>query len=209
MKAGLKPEKLLVYAGLANDFEHSPVEIITPSELQSISTLKNPNGMLGVFKMPQPSQIEDSDWIVVLDDIRDPGNLGTIVRLCDWFGVHNLVCSTSTVDVYNPKVLQATMGSLARVNMVYADLVDFLKNANRPIFGAYMDGTTVYAEKLPKTGILVLGNESNGISPEIRQYTKHKITIPQFGGTTAESLNVAMATGILLNEIRRGRLLQN
>jgi len=140
---------------------------------------------------------------VALDAVRDPGNLGTIIRLCDWFGIKHLICSEDTVDCYNPKVLQATMGSIARVNMVYTDLEDFLKNTALPVYGAFMDGEVVYDKKLPPGGILVMGNEANGISSSVAKHTTERISIPQFGEATTESLNVATATAILLNEIRR------
>ncbi|MEO0570820.1 MAG: RNA methyltransferase [Bacteroidota bacterium] len=196
--------KLFVYREFQDFFQHLPVEVITPKELKSISALKNPNGLLGVFKISKPVEINNKGWILVLDDIRDPGNLGTIIRLCDWFGITDLVCSEATVDVYNPKVIQATMGSMARVNVVYTSLTDFLKGTELPIYGGYMDGAVVYDKKLPNAGILVMGNEANGISPDLGHLIKNTITIPQYGKSTAESLNVAMATGILLNEIRKG-----
>ena len=178
-------------------------EAISEGELKQMSTLTTPNTVLGVFHIPEAEKVEFSDWILVLDAVRDPGNLGTIIRLCDWFGIRHLVCSATTVDCYNPKVLQATMGSIARVNLVYTDLTVFLKEASRPVYGAFMNGSSVYSEKLPKAGILVMGNEANGISEEIEKLTSKKIAIPQFGKKTAESLNVASATSILLNEIRR------
>lgn len=179
-------------------------ELISADDLKKISSLATPNGYLGVFKIPQSKKIDFDDWIVVLDFVQDPGNLGTIIRLCDWFGVNNLVCSTDTVDCYNPKVLQATMGSIARINMVYANLSEFLKGADLPIYGAFMEGETVYTAELPKKGILVMGNEANGVSQEVLSLINQKISIPQFGNKTTESLNVATATAILLNEIRRG-----
>ncbi|MEP5913894.1 MAG: RNA methyltransferase, partial [Flavobacteriaceae bacterium] len=174
------------------------------SELKQMSSLSNANGILGVFRIFDIAKIENTDWMVALDVVRDPGNLGTIIRLCDWFGINQLVCSLDTVDCYNPKVLQATMGSIARVNIVYTDLEEFLTNADTPVYGAFMDGDVVYDKKLPKSGILVMGNEANGISAEINSKIKNRIAIPQFGSATTESLNVATATGILLNEIRRG-----
>ncbi|MBT8204306.1 MAG: RNA methyltransferase, partial [Eudoraea sp.] len=160
-------------------------------------------GVLGVFEIPKPVEVEFSDWVLALDSIRDPGNLGTIIRLCDWFGIAHLLCSPDTVDAYNPKVLQATMGSIARVNLVYTDLSVILKSAPVPVYGAFMDGDSVYETKLPKNGILVLGNEARGISKDLSAVIGQKLGIPQYGQPTAESLNVATATGILLNEIRR------
>jgi len=179
------------------------VTIISETELKQMSSLKNPNKVLGIFRMPKPKPLDFSDWIVALDDIRDPGNLGTIIRLCDWFGIRHLVCSKNTVDCYNPKVLQATMGSIARINLVYDDLDITLKESNLSVYGTFMNGDSVYNEKLPDTGILVMGNEGNGISEEIKNLCDRKIGIPHFGEQSTESLNVATATAILLNEIRR------
>ena len=158
---------------------------------------------MGVFYQPKFEPIALNDWVVVLDTVQDPGNLGTIIRLCDWYGVRHLVCSTNTVDCYNPKVLQATMGSIARLNVHYVDVEPFLKESNKTVYGAFMDGDSVYDENFDEPGILVMGNEANGISESLKKYISKKVTIPQFGAASAESLNVAMATGILLNEIRR------
>ncbi len=176
---------------------------ITPSELKQVSQLKNPNGVLGVFYMPDLTEVVFDDWVVVLDEVRDPGNLGTIIRLCDWFGIKNLVCSKQTVDCYNPKVLQATMGSIARLNVTYTDILKFLEDTSLPVYGAFMDGDSVYTTKLPVVGILILGNEANGISKEVENLVAKKIAIPQSKSQTTESLNVATASAILLSEIRR------
>ena len=180
------------------------VELITEAELKKISALNTPNKVLGVFKIPKIEQVNFDDWIVAADDIRDPGNLGTIIRLCDWFGIKHLICSKETVDCYNPKTLQATMGSISRVNVGYTDLYVFLKTLEVPIYGAFMEGEVVYKNKLPRSGVLVMGNEANGISEKMETLINKKISIPQFGMQTTESLNVATATAILLNEIRRG-----
>ena len=179
-------------------------EIISESELKRISFLKSPNKALALFKMPKPQQINFNELIVVLDDVRDPGNLGTIIRLCDWFGIKDLVCSQETVDCFNPKVIQATMGSISRVNITYLDLSVFLKDIKLPVFGAYMSGTSVYSNALPNKGILILGNEANGISNEIEPFVTHKISIPRFGDLqTTESINVATAAAIFLSEFKR------
>ncbi|WP_420602564.1 TrmH family RNA methyltransferase [Flagellimonas sp.] len=183
------------------DFEGT--ELVSQAELRQMSSLNTPSDILAVFYKPNSVEIENKDWIIALDAVRDPGNLGTIIRLCDWFGIKHLVCSSDTVDCYNPKVLQATMGSIARVNVLYKDLSIFLKETSLPVYGAFMDGNTVHNEKLPKKGILVMGNEANGISSAVEQVISHRISIPQFGDQTTESLNVATATAILLNEIRR------
>lgn len=177
---------------------------ITEAELRKISFLKTANTSLAVFEIPKLEPLEKSGLIVALDALRDPGNLGTIIRLCDWFGVQDLVCSLDTADCFNPKVVQATMGSLARVQVHYLSLSEYFSNTESPIYGGFMDGENIYSQVLPKDGIIVLGNEANGISDEILQKITHKITIPRFGKVQkTESLNVATATAILLSEFRR------
>ncbi len=179
-------------------------EVISESELNRISFLKTPNKALAIFKIPNSKPVDFNELIVALDDVRDPGNLGTIIRLCDWFGVKNLVCSKETVDCFNPKVIQATMGSITRVNITYLELTDFLKQVKLPIFGTFMNGTSVYSTDLENKGILVLGNEANGISNEIESCITKKISIPRFGDLqTTESLNVATAAAIFLSEFKR------
>jgi len=178
--------------------------LITEAELKKISALKTPNTALAVFEIPKLSLIESKGLIVALDALRDPGNLGTIIRLCDWFGVKQLLCSKETVDCFNPKVVQATMGSLTRVNVFYIDLNHYLEETKQTVFGAFMDGENVYASNLPADGILVLGNEANGISQSIEKHVNQRISIPRFGDLQAtESLNVATAGAILLSEFRR------
>ena len=177
---------------------------ITETELKKVSFLKTANTSLAVFEIPKSKPLQDSGLIVALDALRDPGNLGAIIRLCDWFGVQDLVCSQDTADCYNPKVVQATMGSLARVQVHYLSLSEYFGKTKLPIYGGFMDGKNIYSEELPKDGIVVMGNEANGISEEILQKITHKITIPRFGKIQkTESLNVATATAILLSEFRR------
>lgn len=178
-------------------------QLVSEDELKKMSGLANPNKALGVFKIPSPKKIDYNDWVLVLDDVRDPGNLGTIIRLCDWFGIQHLVCSLNTVDCYNPKTLQATMGSIARINIGYTDIVEFLKAVQIPVYGADIKGSSIYKTNFADTGVLVMGNEAHGISQEVETLLTGKISIPQYGEKTTESLNVAMATSILLNEIRR------
>jgi TrmH family RNA methyltransferase len=203
LQAGWKTEILLLTEeGKTNELG-AEAEVISKREMSRISSFKTASQVLGVFEIPAPVALEFSDWILALDKVRDPGNLGTIIRLCDWFGISQLVCSADTVDAYNPKVLQATMGSIARVNISYTDLPLILENCEAPIFGAFMDGRPVYETALPSSGILIMGNEANGISPEVSRLIHNRISIPQYGSPTAESLNVAMASAILLNEIRR------
>ena len=177
---------------------------IGESELKKISALHTPNNCLAVFKIPKQKPIIETGLIVALDDVRDPGNLGTIMRLCDWFGVAQLVCSPETVDIYNPKVIQATMGSISRVAVHYMELKPFLEKTQLPIFGTFMDGKNIYTEKLPKDGIIIMGNEANGISSAIEKIANNRIAIPRFGKLQqTESLNVATATAIILSEFRR------
>ena len=188
------------------NFNNSSLSVfmITEDELRKISTLKTPNKVLALFKIPEKKEINHSDFVLALDGVNDPGNLGTIIRLCDWFGVTKLVCSLNTVDCYNPKVVQATMGSLTRVNVVYTDLPDYIENVDVPVYTADMDGTNVYESALPDKAVLVMGNEANGISAEVNAKVSHKLTIPRFGEIQqTESLNVATATAILLSEFKR------
>jgi RNA methyltransferase, TrmH family len=190
-----------------DDFESVSVAqktIISDVDLKKISALTTPNTCLAVFKMPKERAIIEEGLIVALDTIRDPGNMGTILRLCDWFGVSQVICSKETVDLYNPKVVQATMGSIARVNVKYLDLKDYLKGTQMPVFGTFMEGDVLYNVDLPAEGIIILGNEANGISPEIEALVTQKITIPRFGDLQqTESLNVATATAIVLSEFKR------
>ena len=179
--------------------------LITEPELKKISKLKTPNTALALFKIPNTKPVDESKLILALDDVRDPGNLGTIIRLCDWFGINDLVCSNATVDCYNSKVVQATMGSLTRVNVSYLDLEVFLKANKNDVFGAFMEGKNVYEQMLPDKGVIVFGNEANGISATIETLVNTRISIPRFGTLQAtESLNVATATAILLSEFKRG-----
>jgi TrmH family RNA methyltransferase len=178
---------------------------ISEADLKKISSLKTPNKVLGLFRIPEKKISSKNGLIIALDDINDPGNLGTIIRLCDWFGVAKLVCSNQTVDCYNQKVVQASMGSLTRVNMEYLNLSDYIKQTKLPVFVADMNGENVYTAALPKEAILILGNEANGVSAEIKKMVKNIISIPQFGASQqTESLNVAAATAVLLSEFRRG-----
>lgn len=188
----------LVYDKIKN------VTIVSEVVLKKISTLKTPNNVLGLFKIPLENPIKNEGLIVALDEINDPGNLGAIIRLCDWFGVDQLICSTNTVDCYNSKVVQASMGSLARVSIVYTDLAKYLQDMSLPKYASLMDGENVYKNRLPKNAILVMGNEANGISDSILKLLTNAISIPRFGKLQqTESLNVATATAILLSEFKR------
>jgi TrmH family RNA methyltransferase len=178
--------------------------LIHENDLKKISALATPNSCLAVFKLPAEKDVIESGLIVALDDVRDPGNLGTILRLCDWFGVKQLLCSKETVDLYNPKVVQATMGSIARVNVNYVDLELFISESKLPVFGTFMDGANIYKTTLPSEGIVIMGNEANGISDELEKLAQNRLSIPRFGDIQkTESLNVATATAIILSEFRR------
>ncbi len=180
--------------------------IVSDTDLKQLTFLTTSQKALAIFEIPDSKEIDEEQLIVALDDVRDPGNLGTIIRLCDWFGIEQLVCSKATVDCYNPKVIQATMGSISRVEISYVDLALFLKekSASNPVFGTFMEGDNLYKTTLPKKGIIVMGNEANGISETIASLVTNKITIPRFGKSqVTESLNVAMATSIILSEFKR------
>ena len=178
--------------------------VISDADLKKISALTTPNTCLAVFKIPKEKPVLNKGLIVALDTIRDPGNMGTILRLCDWFGINQVVCSKETVDLYNPKVVQATMGSIARVNVNYLNLKDFLETTSLPIYGTFMDGEDLYNSEITNEGIIILGNEANGISKEIEELVTKRITIPRFGNLQqTESLNVATATAIVLSEFKR------
>ena len=191
-----------------NDFDavsNHHKTVISESDLKKITALATANSCLAIFRMPADKPIIKTGLIMALDSIRDPGNLGTIVRLCDWFGIQQIICSKETVDIFNPKVVQATMGSIARVNVNYIDLRDFLKETNLPIFGTFMDGENIYKTELAQEGIIIMGNEANGISPELEKLVSDRIAIPRFGKLQkTESLNVATAAAIVLSEFRRG-----
>ncbi|ASV31188.1 TrmH family RNA methyltransferase [Maribacter cobaltidurans] len=203
LESGFKAYKLFSTGEELSGSKISQVENISMKELKQLSSLKNPNGVLGVFYKRPSARVDIDGWIVALDGVQDPGNLGTIIRLCDWFGIKTLICSNDTVDCYNSKVLQATMGSIARVNIQYLDLTEFLKASKGPVFGTFMDGENIHTSKLPNKGVLVMGNEGNGISEIIGNLCDYKVGIPQFGEKSTESLNVATATAIFLNEIKR------
>lgn len=182
--------------------------IAKQNDLSKMSALTTPPDCLAVFEIPKQQPVNPECIILALDDIRDPGNLGTIIRLCDWFGIEHLLCSEGTVDAYNPKVIQATMGSITRVNIVYDALPRFLEKYPHEIYGTFMKGDIVYNTTFPKNACIIMGNEANGISKEVESYIQHRITIPRFGShQKTESLNVATATAILLNECKRSEYL--
>ncbi len=190
-------------------FQIDEIIEIESKELERVSFVKNPQNALGVFYQPD-YDIEsidiDNQLSLALDEIQDPGNFGTIVRLADWYGIENIFCSKNTVDKYNPKTVQATMGALARVKIHYVDLEEFLQSKqNISIYGTFLDGKNLYEQDITPTGIIVMGNEGNGIRPDIAKSVDRKLYIPNYpsGSTTSESLNVAVATAIVCAEFRR------
>jgi TrmH family RNA methyltransferase len=204
LDASFELEHLYATIPLFDALPADKFSLISDEQLKKMSALTVPNNCLAVFKTPPVKNFEDQGLILALDSVRDPGNLGTILRICDWFGIRQIICSPDTVDLYNPKVIQATMGSIARVNCVYADLLPILEHTKLPIFGAFMDGKNIYKMNLPPQGIIVMGNEANGISSEIENSIQSRIAIPRFGDLQkTESLNVATATAIILSEFRR------
>jgi TrmH family RNA methyltransferase len=180
------------------------VQEVSVKELESISVLSTPNQVLGVFEMfdlkPDIGILKE-ELILALDDIRDPGNLGTIIRIADWFGIKHILCSESCVDVFNPKVIQATMGSIARVNVYYVDLGSILKEL-KTVYAAVLDGNNIYSQKLSDKGVLLIGNESKGVSDKLMERVTHKISIPKFSDG-ADSLNAAIATAVICSEFKR------
>lgn len=189
----------------------SAEEVIEASseELKKASQLKTAPQIMGVFYQPKYfiDEINRSEKLhLVLDGIQDPGNMGTIVRLADWFGIEHIFCSEDTVDIFNPKTVQATMGAIARVKVHYLDIFDFLKkNNDLPVFGTFLEGKNIYKTELPKNGFIVMGNEGKGISSKIQQLVTNKLFIPNYpsNAQTSESLNVAVATAIVCSEFRR------
>lgn len=171
---------------------------VSDKTLERISALKAPQGILATLKIPEPTPIDpeifSNRYTLVLDDIQDPGNLGTIIRTADWFGISNIVCSKESVDAHNPKTVQASMGSLSRVTVYYEDLFALLQNKRSPIFGALLNGESIYTTDFGSEGLILLGNEGNGISDALLPLIDRPITIPQFGG--GESLNVSISAAI-------------
>ena len=175
------------------------------TDLAKISSLTTAPDYLAVFRTREDLPVAENGLKVVLDGVRDPGNLGTIIRLCDWFGITDLICSRDTVDCFNSKVVQASMGSLSRINIVYTDLYEFISEKQSfPIYGTLLEGSDIYQSELKSESFVIFGNEANGISSEIQKLVNQKISIPQYGKEqNTESLNVATATAIALAEFRR------
>lgn len=180
------------------------------AELQRASFLRTPQGVMGLFRQRESSTdktIPERELCLALDEVQDPGNLGTIIRIADWFGIEHIYCSRGTADIYNPKTIQATMGAISRVNIHYTDLAAFLHSIKEdtPIYGTFLNGENIYSKELSKNGVIVMGNEGNGIGKECESAISERLFIPNYptGRATSESLNVSTATAIICAEFRR------
>ena len=195
----------------ADQFSTAILRKASSADMERVTALATAPDVIAVCKLPEMTFTQDvlkNRLVLALDGVQDPGNLGTIIRTCDWFGVDVILCSRNTVDVYNPKVIQSTMGALARVKVFYVDLPDVLENCDAEIFGTFMDGDNIYNMCLPKQGIIVMGNEGNGISEDVARLVGRRISIPAYHSSErryVESLNVSIATAITLNEFRRSQ----
>ena len=203
VQAGFKVEVIFATSLFSEQLNKFPLTLISKEELSKISTLKNPDEGVAIFHQPKRKGILQEGIILALDNIQDPGNLGTLIRLCDWFGIETLLCSEQTVDCYNPKVVQASMGSLSRVEVHYLPLAGFLATCALPVYVATLEGENLYTTTFPEDCVIVLGNEANGVSPEVAALANGAITIPRFGKLQqAESLNVAMAGAIIMSQVK-------
>ena len=183
---------------------------ITDEEMRRASFLRTPQGILALFKQPGYSMdptCPTRELCLALDNVQDPGNLGTIIRIADWFGIENIYCSNGTVDIYNPKTVQATMGAIGRVKVHYTDLPDMIASLNEkaPVYGTFLDGESIYSHPLSENGLVIMGNEGNGIGKECEKHINERLLIPNYpaGCKTSESLNVSVATAIVCSEFRR------
>ncbi len=195
-----------LYAFYSLDVTSEESEKIELNEMKKITHLASPSTSLAVFRKKDedldPHSLED-ELVLALDGIQDPGNLGTIIRIADWFGIRHVICSNDTVDIYNSKTIKSTMGAISRVSVSYVDLPKFLTQLSVPIYGTFMDGENIYTEALCDSGVIVMGNEGQGIREMVEEKVSKRIAIPSFGDKSSESLNVAMATGIICSEFRR------
>lgn len=208
LKAGYIPHSLYATPDWIASHSVASATEVTDDELTRLSFQQHPQQVLALFPIPEPADLSPltSHLSLLLDGVQDPGNLGTIIRIADWFGISNIICSEDTVDAYNPKVVQATMGSIARVNIIYTNLLELLDGlpADFPVYGTLLDGENIYTQELTPHGLIIMGNEGNGISDAVRQRVNRRLLIPDFhNGDTADSLNVAIATAITCSEFRR------
>jgi len=193
---------VIVYSTIPDFWpKNLPIQQINKNELNSLSFLKHPKDNLAIFKIKKSQKPDLSRPLLLLDNLQDPGNLGTIIRTADWFGIKDIICSPTTVDCYSPKVVQASMGSLANINIDYTDLPKFLKDYKYPIYGTFTQGKNALKEEFPSQLALIIGNEGNGISKEIKNIVTHKISIPKHPDASAESLNAAIANAVILSKL--------
>lgn len=204
LKSSFSVESIYATQNIWSDVDPKKIKIVSKEELNTISSLKNPDEGVGIFHMKNNNDIIPSRITIALDNVRDPGNLGTIIRLCDWYDIKQIVCSQGCVECYNPKVVQSTMGSLSRVNITYTNLGEYLKSNPCQKLACTLNGKNIYEEKIEGNAIVVMGNEANGISEDIVELCDQKITIPQMGEQTAQSLNVSIATAIVVSKIIGG-----
>jgi TrmH family RNA methyltransferase len=216
LRSEVKIKEVLISENF-NNFNNLPkgniekTSFVDATTIKKASLLKSPQNSIAVCRFSSSKHLSKKfkkGLSIFLDGVQDPGNLGTIVRICDWYGIENVYCSHDTVDLYNPKVIQATMGSFLRINFKPCDtseIVEMARNADTPIFGAFMDGENIYTKELPENALLVMGNEGNGIRPEMEQYIQQRISIPNLSANSskAESLNVGVAAAILCSEFKR------
>ena len=200
LRAGFKAHT--IFATCEWESQGQTFQEVSDEELRRVRFLQHPQRVLALFFIPTESVPSVSSLSLALDDVQDPGNLGTIIRIADWFGIDTIYCSENTADAWSPKVVQATMGSIARVNIIYTDLQELISKAQVPVYGTLLDGQDIYTQELSKEGIIVMGNEGNGISAPIRKLINRRLLIPQFH-EGPESLNVAIATAITCSEFRR------
>ena len=208
LKAGYAPKQLFATAEWIADNPVAGAIEVSNDELTKLSLQQHPQQVLALFPIPthQHQAPNTLHLSILLDNVQDPGNLGTIIRIADWFGIDTIYCSEGTVDAWNPKVVQATMGSIARVHIIYIDILQMLDSLPKdfPVYGTFLDGENIYTQELSQKGLIVMGNEGNGISDAVRTRVTHKLLIPDFHkGPTADSLNVAIATAITCSEFRR------
>ena len=213
INAGLKVDKLIATKEWLEEHElpHGTEAIeVSNDEMRRASFQQAPQGVLAIFHQPQQQADKSApcnELCLALDNVQDPGNLGTIIRIADWFGIRNIFCSIGTADIYNPKTIQATMGAIARVRVSYIDLPEYIASlkGNTPIYGTFLDGDNIYGKELCNKGIIIMGNEGNGISKECSALVNERLFIPNYpsGCETSESLNVSVATAIICSEFRR------
>lgn len=217
LRGGLKTTYIVGYAEALKEINAEKwcrdIADCNEAEMKGISQLKTPSPILAIFEKPASAEIDDcpQDLTLILDEIQDPGNMGTIIRVADWFGIRKIVCSKTCADIYNPKVIQATMGAIARVRVVETDLECYLEyNATHwhiPVYGTFLEGSNIYTCQLQQRAFIIMGNEGKGINDKLTKYVSDKLFIPNFpaGEITSESLNVATATAITVSEFRRPR----